>query len=819
MKCDHCKLDFPENSLHKVVINGKECHFCCNGCEFVYNLLQDNNLESFYDKLGSKTLKPVNREDAKDSVYDSPSFLKRYVKTLSPDLYEVSFILEDIMCAACVWLNEQYLSGLEGIKSVNINYTNHKAKLTYDPNVITLKQIVRSIRNIGYKPIFFDSTNTPKLRNDYVRLVVAVFCAMNVMWINVGQYIGFFTGIEQNSRDILNFASFILGSFCLFFSGSKFYKNAYYGLKRNMIGMDLLVITGTTIVYLYSIYAWLFRQGETYFDSVSMIILFVLGSKFLESLASKSMGDSLDKLTSILPSIARKANGEEISPDLIQKGDMLMLLPGDILPVDALLRSPSASFDTSLVTGESLPVSLKEGDALLSGYNALDTNIFYEATTTFQNSSASTLAKMLESSQFKRPRIANFALRFSGMFSKIVLTLAAISFCIYFFLMKDGFNHSLLIAVSVIIIACPCALALATPIAAVVGLNLGFKHKILFTEASFLETLAKVTHVVFDKTGTLTNGKPKVIESIFNEDLKDKVDKSILKNILHHNTHLVSQTVYDFLSDDSEVLNAKDTKAVDEFDIKYVAGKGFYASNDRFNFACGSDIFMNDLGLELENKTSSITFNMALKEGDRYVLCARFFLLDTLKGNAKELIDYLKANHKTCILLSGDRLEVAKDIASKVGIDEVFSNQTPISKASFVKKLVDEGNIVSMIGDGLNDALALSYAHVGISMGSGAQTSIKESKVIILDDSLKTLRKAFMIAKASIGKIKENLIMSLVYNVIALPVAVLGFVIPLFAALFMSISSMSVVLNSLRLNNIFKKEERLEAKQKAKSES
>ncbi|PAF44373.1 heavy metal translocating P-type ATPase [Helicobacter sp. 11S02629-2] len=808
MKCDHCKLDFPESSLHKVVINGKECHFCCNGCEFVYNLLQDNNLESFYDKLGEKTLKPVNRDDAKDSVYDSPSFLKRYVKELDPNLYEVSFILEDIMCAACVWLNEQYLSGLKGINSVNINYTNHKAKVTYDPNVITLKEIVQSIRNIGYKPIFFDSTNTPKLKNDYARLVVAVFCAMNVMWINVGQYIGFFTGIDQNSRDILNFASFILGSFCLFFGGSKFYKNAYYGLKRNMIGMDLLVITGTTIVYIYSIYAWLFRQGETYFDSISMIILFVLGSKFLESLASKSMGDSLDKLTSILPSLARKEDGSEISPDLIKKGDILMLLPGDILPVDAVLKSPNASFDTSLVTGESLPISLKKGDVLLSGYNALDTNILYEATTTFQDSSASRLAKLLESSQFKRPQIANFALRFSGKFSKIVLTLAAISFCVYFFLLKDGFNHSLLIAVSVIIIACPCALALATPIAAVVGLNLGFKHKILFTEASFLETLAKVTHVVFDKTGTLTNGRPEVTNSYFDESLK--VSKHTLKDILKHNTHLVSQTVYEFLDSKVESNSYEEGK----FDIKYIAGKGFYASNDSLSFACGSDSFMSELGLELENKTSSITFNMALKTKEGYKLCARFFLLDTLKDGAKELMDYLKAQHKTCILLSGDRLEVAKDIAAKVGITEVFSNQTPLSKAEFVKDLVSKGHIVSMIGDGLNDALALSYAHVGISMGSGAQTSIKESKIIILDDSLKTLRKAFMIAKASISKIKQNLLMSLVYNVIALPVAVLGFVIPLFAALFMSISSISVVLNSLRLNSLFKKEERLEAKSK-----
>ncbi|RDU61522.1 heavy metal translocating P-type ATPase [Helicobacter sp. MIT 14-3879] len=841
--CHHCKQEYPLNALKLTIIDNKEYYFCCNGCKLAFSLLKENNLESFYEKLGDNSLQTKAIQEKQNVIdYNAPSFQAQYIKQKG-EYHEVCLIVEGIVCAACVWLNEKILQRLQGIHEVSINYTSYKAKILFNPHIISLQEIIHAIEAIGYKAIVYDSTKPQSLRakidsNTYIKIIVAIFCTMNIMWVNVGQYSGHFAGIDITSSNIMNLASFILATPTLFYCASGFYKQAYKGLKNGIIGMETLVITGTSLVYFYSIFAWLSHSGHTYFESVCMIILFVLSAKFLESLSRKKAGDNLDKLNSILPLEARLENGKVIPVHNVKKHDKLLVLPGEMLSCDGILLSEHAIFDCKNISGESEEIFKKEGELLVAGSIALHKPLIYEAKKEFKNSSMSKLARLLEQSEFSTPPIATTAFKIAGHFSRIVLSIALLGFLYYFFMAKSNFEEALLIAVSVIVIACPCALALATPLASVVGLNIGFKNHIIFTKADYLESLARADTIIFDKTGTLTQGNMQVklierfsaldslsldsatsnvipkdalkliagrgftalvhggeilagSEQLFQEygiidsmqctqycDLResnlqdshliDSHDKSIIINLMQKNPHPIAKAILECLQADS--TNFKQSPALS-------------SSYERESL-----------------KESSTRFYLAYKPkgATQYQLAYIFYLQDSLKSEAKSLIQTLKRYKKESMILSGDRESVVSYIAKNLQIESFYANQTPDKKAQRIQELIKQGKKVVMIGDGLNDSLALKYAQVGIAMGSGSEIAIANSDVIILDSKLSTLSDAFRISHKTLQRIKENLIISLIYNVFAIPFALCGFVIPLFAAVFMSLSSITVMLNSLR---------------------
>ena len=911
--CSHCKQVYNKDALKEVkdTESKKTLYFCCNGCELAYSLLKSCNLESFYTKLGDNTLQTKKLQDSKVATnFNSINFTQKYLKD-SNGLKEVHFIIEGVVCAACVWLNEQILAKMQGIKELKINYTTHKAKILFDPNETSFQQIYDEVAKIGYKAIVYDpqdreQNDNVRNREYYIKLAVAIFCAMNVMWVNVGQYSGFFSGINSISSNILNLASFILATPVLFFCASDFYKQAYKGLKNGVIGMEMLVITGTTLVYCYSIYAWLSGSGHTYFESVCMIILFVLSAKFLESLSQKRANDNLCKLNAILPLEARKENGEIVSVYDIKAGDTLLVLAGEMLCVDGILLSPNAHLDYANISGESVAITKELNEEIMAGAIALDKPLIYKAQKSFEDSSMSKLARLLKESEFSTPQIATTAFKIAGKFSRIVLSIALLSFCYYYFFTQSGFEYALLIAVSVIVIACPCALALATPIASVVGLNVGFKNHIIYTKADFLESLAKADSIIFDKTGTLTQGNMSVVsmtqyndfrellggcaldskdchmkqseinqlrfkwskrrgisqnldshschierskishienieskqslEFINKDSIKDiestistktrqsrsffskettqvkQKEKGFLYALLKHNNHTIAKAILQSLyKDNAELDSLKDSANTYNFtDFSLIAGSGFESYYNNTHIIGGSRAYMEKMGVSLyndidSNKTDTdndITecfIAYKLENEKRYTLAYRFGLKDSIKDGAKDLILLLHSYKKKVSILSGDRESVVKKVAQTLHIKDYKHSKTPLQKAEFVKDLIAKGHNVVMIGDGLNDSLALKYAQVGIAMGSGSEIALQYSDVIILDDSLKSLSKAFKIAHKTLRIIKGNLLMSLVYNVLAIPLAFFGFVIPLFAAAFMSLSSLCVVLNSLRL--------------------
>ena len=810
IKCSHCHLEYEQSALFKKVINGKEEYFCCRGCEGVFTLLLECNLSDFYNKIGATTLSPPKEISDDLAKFDSEAYAKKYVKMLgnknapkiaqdsqstAPDICEVSLIIENIHCIACVWLNQKILNATSGIIKVDINFTNNKAKIVFDRAQIPLSAIITKIRSIGYDaqgydPEMLENINAKERKSYYTRMIVGVFCTMNIMWIAVAQYSGYFLGMEREVKNILNLAGFALSTPTLFYSGFIFFRSGYFGLKNGFINMDLLVAVGSTLTYLYSIYASLSRSGETYFESVTMIITFVLIGKFLEILTKKSAGDSIDKLNLSVPSIINVvSNGKTraISPQEVQVGDTIMVRSGEKIAIDGILLSQSAIIDSSMLTGESALESKGKNAPLISGSINLENTIYYRATRLFEDSTLNNIINLIQDSLSKKPHIETRANAISYHFSAFVLLCAVATFG--FWAWKSGdFEKAMIIAVSVVIIACPCALALATPIATIIGITEAYKRKLLFKEARFLESFAKSDTIIFDKTGTLTHGKPKVVR----ESKMCEYDKRILCAFAKLNTHPISSGIAEYLGAESSTDLANPIS-----DFKQIPQKGIIAKCGDLELLGGNKSFLVDLGVainECENDSRTKFYYAVNKQ-----LVAIFDLEDTLKDNAKEVISAFQCANFRVAILSGDRFAVVESIAKSLNIAEFYAEQTPIDKSAFIDKLHAQGRKIVMVGDGINDAIALNKSDIAISMGAGSDIAIESSDIVLLDDSLASLGNAHKIALKTYATIKQNIKISIIYNLLTIPLAMMGFIIPLFAALSMSFSSILVVLNSLRI--------------------
>ncbi len=784
VKCDHCHLEFDES----VMIKDGDRYFCCKGCQGVYHLLKAEGLDSFYEKLGDTKLHPAQQPKEDLEKFDLEGFKKRYVKERADGLNEIHLIIEGIHCAACVWLNEKVLHKTPGVIEASINYSNNKAKVVWDPEEIKLSRIIETIRNIGYNAYPYDpklqEERAVKQRRDYyARILVAVFATMNIMWIAIAQYVGFFTGIKQEYKDILNVAEFVLATPTLFYSGWVFFKGAYYGLKNRFVNMDLLVATGATLVYIYSIWAMITREGEVYFDSVTMIITFVLVGKYLEVLSKKQAVDTIDKLLGSYPTEVTVVKGDEkalIAVENVEVGDIIELKPGEKVVIDGEIVAGEGSFDESSLTGESEPVLKKKGDEVLSGSITLDSVVRYEAKKAFSDSMMSQIARLLEDSITKKPRLEQLANQISGYFSVVILTLAALTFAGWYWYV-GAFEKALIVAVSVIVIACPCALGLATPMATLVGIGEAAKRGILFKEASFLETMAKANVLVLDKTGTITKGEPEVIGE---EKFRD-FDPSIIAAVVQNSNHPISKGVarYLALQQTFEAVSFKEIKA-----------KGVEAVVDGHKVVAGSVEFLKERGVNIDYRGENSVFAVAI-DGELTVV---YELADELKENAAEAIVKIKQLGLEVVMLTGDNEETAKKIASFLGID-YRAKLLPHQKAEFIDELHKKGKVVVMAGDGINDSVALARSDIAIAMGSGADIAVSVSDVVLLDEAPMKIYEALRLSRRVFLAVKENLALSLLYNTIAVPAAILGYVNPLFAALAMSLSSLTVVGNSMRI--------------------
>ncbi|RVZ46037.1 heavy metal translocating P-type ATPase [Helicobacter pylori] len=785
MKCSHCQLEFKESELFKEVINHKELHFCCTGCARVYALLLDLNLESFYDKLNDSTLAPVTPQDSMDALE-----LEQALEENNKGDFILNLLLEKTHCNACLWLNQKVLERLKGVKKVSVNFTTHHLQIVFDKS-LNPKEIIQKIESLGYGAKIYNAKNyalkaQKEQRSYLLTLSVGFFATMNLMFIAIAKYASYGsasyggasygTGMDKLMQRNLDLVSLFLSLLVLVVVGRFFIKGAFYGIKNGVLGMDLSVSFGALSAFVYSIYAMLVSQ-ETYFEASSTILTLVFGSKFLELKArlfanEKCLALESHEIHSVI--VVEKDKQTEKHPKDVAIGSVVWVPSGAKIALDGVLLN-NASVDASLISGEFKPLELGVNDPILGGYVNVGAPFSYQVSANFQNSRLSGLLETLKKSFLEKPLIESSANQIADIFSKAVLFLAFISFLLWQFGLGGNFEKALMVCISVLVISCPCAFALATPIALVIGV---FKNPlIVFKEALFLETLAKVEKIFIDKTGTLTQKEVLLKEKIIYE----KFDERLLKSLLKTREHLAHSAILKSLNSDEVNLET----------IEFFA-HGLKASYHNETLLVGSLKFLNAMGVDTPMKESA---NIMVGFAKNKTLCALFILEERLKANAKEVVQALQNQGLELEILSGDNESSVKECAKKLGISKYHANLTPEDKAQTISSYK---GVCAMVGDGNNDALALKQASVSLGFEKSA-LSKSACDILLLEEDLSLLEKAFDNAQKVYQVVLQNIALSLIYNAILIPVAMLGYINPLIASLSMSASSLLVVLNSLRL--------------------
>ncbi len=785
MKCSHCQLEFKESELFKEVIHHKELYFCCTGCARVYALLLDLNLESFYDKLNDSTLAPVTPQDSMSALE-----LEQALEENNKGELILNLLLEKTHCNACLWLNQKVLERLSGVKKVSVNFTTHHLQIVFDKS-LNPKEIIQKIESLGYGAKIYNAQNytlkaQKEQRSYLLTLSVGFFATMNLMFIAIAKYASYGSasygganyggGMDKLMQRNLDLVSLFLSLLVLVVVGRFFIKGAFYGIKNGVLGMDLSVSFGALSAFVYSIYAMLVSQ-ETYFEASSTILTLVFGSKFLELKARLFANEKCLALESHeIHSVIIVENGKQIEkhPKDVAIGSVVWVPSGAKIALDGVLLN-NASVDASLISGEFKPLELGVNDPILGGYVNVGVPFSYQVSANFQNSRLSSLLETLKKSFLEKPLIESSANQIADIFSKAVLFLAFVSFLLWQFGLGGNFEKALMVCISVLVISCPCAFALATPIALVIGV---FKNPlIVFKEALFLETLAKVEKIFIDKTGTLTQKEVLLKEKIIYEGF----DERLLKSLLKTREHLAHSAILKSLHGDEVNLET----------IEFFA-HGLKASYQNQTLLVGSLKFLNAMGVNIKAKESA---NIMVGFAKNKTLCALFILEERLKANAKEVIQALQNQGLELEILSGDNESSVKECAKKLGISKYHANLTPEDKAQIISSYK---GVCAMIGDGNNDALALKQASVSLGFEKSA-LSKSACDILLLEEDLSLLEKAFDNAQKVYQVVLQNIVLSLIYNAILIPVAMLGYINPLIASLSMSASSLLVVLNSLRL--------------------
>ncbi len=785
MKCSHCQLEFKESELFKEVIHHKELYFCCAGCARVYALLLDLNLESFYDKLNDSTLAPVTPQDSMSALE-----LEQALEENNKGDFILNLLLEKTHCNACLWLNQKVLERLKGVKKVSVNFTTHHLQIVFEKS-LNPKEIIQKIESLGYGAKIYNAKNyalkaQKEQRSYLLTLSVGFFATMNLMFIAIAKYASYGSasygganyggGMDKLMQRNLDLVSLFLSLLVLVVVGRFFIKGAFYGLKNGVLGMDLSVSFGALSAFVYSLYAMLVSQ-ETYFEASSTILTLVFGSKFLELKArlfanEKCLALESHEIHSVI--IVEKDKQIEKHPKDVAIGSVVWVPSGAKIALDGVLLN-NASVDASLISGEFKPLELGVNDPILGGYVNVGVPFSYQVSATFQNSRLSSLLETLKKSFLEKPLIESSANQIADIFSKAVLFLAFVSFLLWQFGLGGNFEKALMVCISVLVISCPCAFALATPIALVIGV---FKNPlIVFKEALFLETLAKVKKIFIDKTGTLTQKEVLLKEKIIYEEFDERLLKGLLK-VREHLAH-------------NAILKTLDGDEVDLEKIEFFA-HGLKANYQNETLLVGSLKFLNAMGVGIKTKESA---NIMVGFAKNKTLCALFILEERLKANAKEVIQALQNQGLELEILSGDNESSVKECTKKLGISKYHANLTPEDKAQIVSSYQ---GVCAMIGDGNNDALALKQASVSLGFEKSA-LSKSACDILLLEEDLNLLEKAFHNAQKVYQVVLQNIVLSLIYNAVLIPVAMLGYINPLIASLSMSASSLLVVLNSLRL--------------------
>jgi Cu+-exporting ATPase len=748
-----------------------------------------------------ETLEPCKLESENSVNFDSEFIYKDYVQKERNGNFSVFLHISNIHCSACVWLNEKVLSNTKGIKSVHINFSTSRASIEWDDSQIKLSKIIEIIHSIGYKANLYTSDQieiqTDSQAKDLLkRMLVSAFSFMSIMSFSMYLFSGFFSGIELEYKQLFHYLIWLLATPSFIYSGVPFYKSAFYGLKNKTLNMDSLIVTGISIAYFYSIYVTITNSGEVYFDTVSMIYFFILTGKFMEAKARSYANQKITNLLAKLPEVCtvQRENKEIeiLSKDLVI-GDILLIKAGDRIPVDAELLSDKAYIDESFLTGESNSITKLKNQKLLAGSISINQFLKAKVISTKANSTLSILQNLIENSFLSKANVQIKTDKLAFYFILFTIFISILCFSLWF-LNSGNLEKSLIYTVSVLIVACPCALGLSIPTTLVVANLLYTKEGMLLKKMDTIEELEKIDIIAFDKTGTLTENSLNIIDFTFKNP---ELIIPFIYLIEKKSTHPIAKTIYKFLetkfSDQLQTINTIELKKLNE-----ISGSGILAEIDynhkKYSLKIGKKEFVENIQSTEIESSSRIYFSI------NETLEGFFVLEDKMRPEVLKQIESLKSMGQKIIILSGDKESSVTKIANELNLDEYYFNLKPEEKLKLVTELQNKNHRVMMIGDGINDSAVLAKANVGISLELASELAIDKSDIILMKNDLSNFRKIIFFAKQTKKTIIQNLSLSILYNSVMLPIAAFGYMEPIYCSLFMTISSLTVLVNSYLLN-------------------
>lgn len=811
--CFHCGL--PVNDANRVEnqIQQQARAFCCHGCSAVCEMIYTSGLEGFYQRTPDGQLLAPPPEAADEiTLYDIDEVQSEYVQDMGNER-DIHLIVEGIHCSACVWLIERHLHKQPGLLDVKVNLANKRLFIRWDNTQTKISSIIDQLSKIGYHATPFNPETAEghiKQQNRalLLRMAFAAFSMMNLLWVSVALY----SGADQGEfKSLFHWVGFLLATPTLLYSGWPFLKGAWTGLKHVNLTMDLPIAIGAVATYSYSVYITLVQSfsdssasvGHVYYDTVVNFIFVILVGRFLEARSRRHAVAASQRLMDLQPKVATVLRHDEphiIPIRAILIHDIILVKPGDKIPVDGVILSGESTVDESLLTGESSPVKKLAGDSVSAGTINTNGSLHVKVSATLRQTSLGKIISLVEEAQASKAPIQCIADSIVPWFVAATLFLASLTFIIWF---NTGIEFALMAATSVLIITCPCAFGLATPMSIAVASGLAARHGLLIKNGAVLEHLSKVDHFVFDKTGTLTEGKMRVKAVVSELDEKDVLQK--LMQLEAHSEHTIAKAILAY----GKSLDIK-ASSTNVNDFMNRSGMGVMGTYSNIVILMGNNQWLEQNKIPLNTDYIS----QASQYEQQGISCIHFAfdqqhlgfiaLADQLRSDALQLIKDLKQSGKKLTLLSGDKFAVANAIATELGGMQVIAEVLPEEKDAAIQSLQQQGQSVAMIGDGINDAPALIRADVGIAIGSGTDVSMESADIVLLSSELDKIRLASALSQRTLLTIKQNIIMSILYNIIMLPLAMMGFITPLFAAIAMPLSSLAVIANASRIRTLFK---------------
>ena len=713
-----------------------------------------------------------------------------------------TFAITGMTCANCSARVEKELKATEGVLEANVNLATEKATVQFDGN-LTAENLIQRVEAIGYRAILFDEAHKQKIQEEKAAylgkmkrdLILSAVLTAPLMIAMIAMLLGSHAGWVHFLH--LPLVQLILVTPVQFGVGQRFYRGAYHALKTKAPNMDVLVAMGTSAAFALSVYNGFFNphNSDLYFESSGMIITLILLGKYLEQKAKTKTSDAIKQLMSLQAKTAMivvAGEEKEVPIEEVQVGDILRVRPGEQIPVDGKILKGQTTIDESMLTGESLPVDKQVDDQVFGGTVNTTGSIQFSATQVGSMTVLSRIIRMVEDAQGEKAPIQQIADKISSIFVPTVLGLALLTL-LATGLVTGDWQQAIVHSVSVLVIACPCALGLATPTAIMVGTGLGAKSGILIKGGGALEKIAHLTTIVLDKTGTITEGKPVVADF----EAVDPQALAYLTSLEQHSEHPLAKAIYHYGKDQVEILPVDNFESLTGQGVTGVINGQSYFVGSKRGLKERNISFPEDRVLALEEEGKTVMFLTDSKK-----MLAMISVTDQVKASSKAAIAALHQSGIKVKMLTGDNPQTAQYIGEQVGLQasDIVAEVLPEDKAQVVKELQSNGQSVGMVGDGINDAPALALADIGIAMGSGTDIAMETADITLMNSDLLSVEKSIHLSKLTLRKIKQNLFWAFLYNVIGIPFAALGFLNPIIAGGAMAFSSVSVLLNSLSLN-------------------